>query len=302
MVWILALYTLAALNFTIAKAVLAYSQPMFFCAVRMLLASTILLPVIYLKNRGLPRINKTEYLDFMLIISVQAYLAFVLDLMALKHMSSSKGALFYNLSPFITALFSYLILKEKMTFKKFLGLCIGLLGFLPALLLPAPGEQLIQGSSYLSWPEVSMIGSVIASVFGWTIFRRLIKKGYDPLVINGIGMMGGWILSFASSLIFERHYWHPIPAEHLGRFIGLTILITFLANIIQYDLQGRLLKKYTATFLSFAGFITPLITALFAWTFLGETVSWTFFFSVLVIASGLALFYLEELRQGYITR
>ena len=77
----------------------------------------------------------------------------------------------------------------------------------------------------------------------------------------------------------------------------MTALI-IVSNLLAYNLYGALLKRFSATFLSFAGFSTPLITAFFGWAFIHETVSWGFIGCAVIVFIGLGLFYQEELRQG----
>jgi drug/metabolite transporter (DMT)-like permease len=61
-----------------------------------------------------------------------------------------------------------------------------------------------------------------------------------------------------------------------------------------------LLRRFTATFVSFAGFTTPLFTAILGWFFLGETVTMSFYLSTIVVFSGLYLFYQDELQKGVV--
>jgi drug/metabolite transporter (DMT)-like permease len=62
-------------------------------------------------------------------------------------------------------------------------------------------------------------------------------------------------------------------------------------------MYASLLKKYTATFMSFAGFIAPLFTALYGWAFLGEIITWHFYASSAIVFVGLFLFYKDELNK-----
>ena len=48
--------------------------------------------------------------------------------------------------------------------------------------------------------------------------------------------------------------------------------------------------------MSFAGYTTPLFTALFGWFFLNETVSNAFWISYIVVLFGLFLYYREEIK------
>jgi drug/metabolite transporter (DMT)-like permease len=111
-------------------------------------------------------------------------------------------------------------------------------------------------------------------------------------------MMGGGILALITSRIFE--VWDPFPVSDWVQFLKITCAVIVVGNFIYYNLYGYLLRTYTATFMAFAGFLCPLFAAVFGWYFLGEEVNATFFFSLFVVVLGLAIFYQEEFKQGYI--
>lgn len=289
-------YAFIAISFTLAKAVLAYSAPLFFVAFRMILAGCMLLAYCYARNPYMLTIRKKDYGKFALIILMHIYFSYVFDLIALQYMSSFKGAFIYNLSPFITALFSYFFFSERMTGKKWLGLTIGFAGFLPELISQSciPSDVI----TCFAWPEITMIGSVLAATIGWIVMRMLVNDGYSPIAVNATGMMGGGILALITSSIFE--VWDPFPVSDWIQFLKITFAVIIVGNIIYYNLYGYLLRTYTATFMAFAGFLCPLFAAIFGWYFLGEEVNATFFFSLFVVVLGLTIFYQEEFRQGYI--
>lgn len=291
------LYILAASSFTLAKGILDYAQPFFFIAFRMGIAGVMLLGYWYYNKQSL-HIKKEDYKRFLATMLFHIYIAFGCDLVALQYMQSAKGAFLYNFSPFFSALCSYIYFHEKMTIKKWIGLCIGLCGFIPELVIHSPQENNLGSFLFLSWAEIIMLFSVAASVIGWTLVRSLIKDGYSPIVINGYTMLGGAFLALITSLLFES--WHPMPVSNWGSFLWLTLLIIMIANIAGYNLQGYLLNYYTGTFLSFTGFLTPFFAALLGWFFLSEPISYHFIFSISVVIIGLIIFYYEELKQGYI--
>jgi len=124
MIAILFLYALCASSFTISKAVLAYSPPIFFVAVRMLVAGIILLG--FMKFRASRFfIARKDWWLFFNIIFFHIYFAYIFDLWSLQYMTSFKSSFFFNLSPFITAILSYFMFDEHMTTKKLLGMLIG---------------------------------------------------------------------------------------------------------------------------------------------------------------------------------
>jgi drug/metabolite transporter (DMT)-like permease len=117
-------------------------------------------------------------------------------------------------------------------------------------------------------------------------------------MINGIGMVGGGILALITS--YGVGEGETLLVSNWSYCLLLTMLIIIVSNIGLYNLYGYLLRIYTATFLSFAGFLCPLMAALFGWFFLCEPISVSFLFSLSMVTVGLIIFYYEELRQGYI--
>ena len=139
----------------------------------------------------------------------------------------------------------------------------------------------------------------ICSVYGWILLRQLVKdEGCTPFLANGFSMVVGGCFALTHSRLVEN--WNPIPVHgSLITFAECSILLIAISSIICYNLYGSLLKKYSATFISFAGFTTPLFTAFFGWIYLGELVTWPFYLSAVMVFAGLFVFYQEELQRDY---
>lgn len=295
--WLLALlYVVCASTFTLSKKALDFGSPLFFTGARMTVAGMVLLGYYFIRHRSLQTIKREDYGLFAQIVLIYIYAGYVLDILGLEGLSSAKSCLLYNLAPFVTALLSYVWFKEELTMKKFLGLVIGFLGFLPVLLTVEPSEK---SMAMLSKPELLTLGAVLASSYGWVVMRKLIKRElYSISFINGFGMFFGGLLSFVTSYATES--WSPLPVSHWYSFMLYTGLTIVVANLIFSNFYSFMLHRYTATFLSFAGFSAPLFAALLGFVFLGERVSQNFFFTAFFVMVGLYLFYQEELRQGYV--
>ncbi len=300
MLLIALLYLICASTFTISKAALSFVSPIFFTGARMTLAGAALLTYYSMYNKRII-IPKHHWYLFAQVIIFYIYCAYVFDIVALQHLTSAKACLLYDLSPFLSALFSYLWFHEKMTLKKWMGLLIGCVGFLPVLMAPAPVAEQSIDNSFLSWSELIMLLAVVSSVYGWVLIRQLVKDhAYSSVMVNGVGMLGGGLLAFITSFFLEG--WSPSPVKELVPFVYYTLLIIIVSNIVFSNFYSVLLKRYSATLLSFAGFTAPLFAAVLGWIFLGETVSWDFFMTTFFVFIGLYMFYQEELRQGYIAR
>lgn len=298
MIWVFVLYGLFASVFTVAKVGLEYSSPFFFVGGRMALAGLIMLAYQWFAHRATFRIRREHWSRVFLLAFFNIYLTNVMEFWGLQYLTSFKTCFIYSLSPFMAAIFSYIILHEQLTVKKWLGLVIGFVGFLPILLHHTTLEAAAGQLWIFSWAEVAVIIAAISSSYGWIALRQLVSgDGYAPLLINGASMLIGGVLALGQSWMTEP--WHPIPVTEFYPFLKCAVFLIIISNMMAYNLYGYLLKRFSGTFLSFAGFSTPLLTALFGWIFLGETITVTFLTSAGIVFLGLLAFYQEELRLGY---
>lgn len=302
MFYVFLLYALFASVFTIAKTGLMYVQPFFLVGTRMLLAGVILLGYqIFVHKQTLSFDRKTWWrLIFLAFFNI--YLTNVFEFWGLRYLTSFKTCFIYSLSPFVSALFSYFLLSEKLTSKKWMGLIIGFLGFMPILLSQTSTEEQTGQFFFFSWAELAVMMAAICSVYGWILLKQLVNEDQlSPLTANGVSMFVGGVLALGHSFAIEQ--WQPFPVTNYPIFFECTLLLILISNLICYNLYGSLLKRYSATFMSFAGFTTPLFTALFGWLILGEIVSWHFYLSFILVLFGLLLFDQAELKQSFqITR
>lgn len=294
MLYVILLYALFASVFTIAKTGLDYSQPLFFMGTRMALAGVILVGYQYFFDKKNFQIKKTDLTRIFKLAVFNIYLTNVCEFWGLKHLTSFKTCFIYSLSPFVSALLSYFIFSEKLNYKKWAGLLIGFLGFIPILLSQTATEEQTGHFLFLSWAEIAVITAAVSSVYGWIVLSQLIKEnGVSPIMANGLSMLIGGGMALVHSSFIEE--WNPVPVMEWMPFAVCAFALIIISNLICYNLYGVLLKRYSATFMSFAGFTTPLFTALFGWICLGEVVTWPFYVSAITVFSGLLLFYQQEL-------
>lgn len=318
---IIILYMLFASTFTIGKAALSYTTPIFLIAVRMLCAGVFLLIYQYYCNYRFWYYRWNDWYNLLRISFFEYYGAFVLEFIALQWLTSAKACLIYNISPFVTAMLSFALLGERMSIKQLVGLIIGFLGFIPILWGTTSTEQLVGSTSFISLPELLQFGSVVCASYGWVLLKQTQRKGYTTIMINGITMTGAGIMALITSLIVEGRPILTLPGNCLSYslpwlcdffssytghgqyfasislFVGYTLALVIIANIIGFNLYGYLLSKYSVTFLSFTGSITPFFAAFFGWLFLGEAIGWEFWVTAAIVFLGLTLFYQDELLK-----
>lgn len=294
MTFIILLQALFATSFPIGKYLLTFAAPLFVSGIRMLVAGSILLIYQYFLPSSEFKIKRKHFWIFAQIIVLGMYVTYGLRLYALDVLPVWKVSFFYNLSPFLSALYAYFLFKEKLTTKQWTGLSIGFIGMIPMLLSKSAEEATLGEFFYISIYELFLIISVSLHCYSWLLIQKLVKhKNYDTSFVNGICMASAGLISLITSYMFEG----PAPVYNPIAFCkGLTFMI-FVSNILCHNIYAGLLKKYSATFMSFTSFLSPIFAALYSWAFFQETISWHFYLSIVIVLMGLYVFYQDELKH-----
>jgi drug/metabolite transporter (DMT)-like permease len=306
MVIIFLLYLSMASTFTLGKLALGYAHPFFLIATRMLGASALLLGLQYWRTRNIS-LPVMHWAFFIRLALFHIYFAFVPEFWALHYVSGAQACLIYCLSPFVTALLNYYFVGKKLTRTQLSGLTIGFLGFLP-MIYDYNGLTM-----FFSLPQIALLISVCSASYGWLLLRKAsVDLGYTLTFSNGLSMLIGGLLAGITTLCVPNGFSiSPMAASPsvmgtwlittMGAgtagvimFLGYTLLLILIANIFFYNMYGYLLKDYSATFLSFAGFTTPVFAALFDWIFWGLIPPWYFWGTFCMVAIGLYIFYQDE--------
>jgi drug/metabolite transporter (DMT)-like permease len=297
MLLVFLVYALFSSVFIICKAALNYTQPLFLVGSRMVVAGLLILAYQIWRNRACLKLNRKILLRLGFLAFFNIYLTNACEVWGLNYLSPAKTCLIYSLSPFVSAFFSFLLFSETLSHRKWFGLLVGFAGFFPILLTQSSTEGLSGSLWGFSWAELAVCTAAISNVYGWILLRQLVKDHQvSHMTANGVSMLLGGCLALLHSYFVEN--WNPVPISDFLPFIECSLLLLFISNLICYNLYGYLLKKHTATFMSFAGLTTPLFAAGFAWLYFGEVVPPVFYLSLGTIFLGLFIFYQEELRTS----
>ena len=135
-----------------------------------------------------------------------------------------------------------------------------------------------------------------------------------------------WVEKKICNYLWKNNWFHPAPGfeirseiENINRLTEIsdnafpvytltkseTEWRSYALEIAFHDKQLKkyilsnagLLKKYSATFMSFTSFLSPLFAALYGWAFFQEIISWHFYVSAVIVFTGLYIFYQDELRK-----
>lgn len=294
------MYALFGSIFAVGKLGLESAPPYFLTGVRMLIAGIVMLGYHRFKSRKAkvaPITHSKEVLRLLFLVGVfNVFVTNAFEFWGLQYMSAGKTSLIYSLSPFAAALLGTFFGTEIMNLKKWVGLCIGIFSFIPMMIGPWFESGSVAEDRLELLAEISLTVSALTAVLGWTFLRKLTVELKIPhLYVNGASFLIASFFALITSLAFET--WFPLPIYDWTVFLASVLYIAVIHNIVCYSIYAESLKRFSVTFMAFAGLSNPIFAALFGWIFLKESVGESFWVALLGVLVGLFLFYRDE-REG----
>ena len=124
MTFIILLQALFATSFPMGKYLMNFASPLFLSGTRMLLAGSILLIYEFCRTSTRFRLQPKDWWVFAQIIILGQYATYALRLYSLRELPVWKVSFFYNFSPFLTALYAFLLFNQRLSLKQWLGLSL----------------------------------------------------------------------------------------------------------------------------------------------------------------------------------
>jgi drug/metabolite transporter (DMT)-like permease len=258
--FILLQQTMGALCFPISKYGLALIEPFTFAFFRFILASVVLLILARVRERGRP-VEKGDIwrmigLGAIIIPGNQAMYLWGQSLTAAGH-----GAILFATTPIWVFLLAGMLLGEKLTWQRGVGIVVALSG---ALLIITGGAIRI-GSEYLAGDLI-----ILVSVWSWAAYTVLGK----PLVEKyGALRTTAYALASGSAIYFPFGLYRALSFDYSQATGAAWLSIVYMAigsSVISYILWYWFLNFMEASRLAVFQNVQPIIATLVALVFLGE--------------------------------
>ena len=244
--------------------------PFWGAALRFVIASLILLGMIWLRGISLPRGKALTGSILYGLFSFAISYGFLY--WGLTRVSASMGSVMFATIPLMTQLIASVIGQEHLSGKGILGALIVIAGiglvFLEQLRFDTPLVYL--GAVFLGVASSALSGIIV----------KYYPRSH-PLATNGIGMGVGAILLLILSILTAES--QGLPALS-ATWLALGWLV--LSSIVGFVLIVWLLSRWTATATSYIGVLTPLVTLAVAFFLAGETPTLTFLAGSLFVLLG----------------
>jgi drug/metabolite transporter (DMT)-like permease len=196
----------------------------------------------------------------------------------LKSVSAGLGGLIVSANPVFTAALAAIFLGEALTWRKIVGLLLGMAGV-----------------GFIVWHRMSVgtdslhgilftLASLASIVTGTILFKLLAPKG-SLWIGNGIQNLTAGIVLLPVALAFADVN-DIVPS---ARLLGAFAFLVLGGSILAYLLWFHLLKVCGATAASSYHFLMPPLGMLFAWMVLGEHVAFNDLLGIVPVALGIYL-------------
>lgn len=262
-------------TFVVSKYILNYIPPLTLITLRYILAVLALFIFIkFISKEKLKKITKKDGFLFLLIGFIGYFLSISLQFLGTKLTDAHTGSVLTTSTPAFTIIFAKLILKEKITLKKFISLLIASLGVLVVI-----GYGGSKGFNFLG--DLALIGAANT----WALLSVLVKiasKNNSSLIVTAYAIFIGLIFTIPFT-VFELKS-TPITYINLNIILGL-IYIGVISTAIAFFLWNKGLEMVDTGIGSLFFFFQPLVGSFLGWFLLNEKLGMNFFIGGVLILS-----------------
>jgi drug/metabolite transporter (DMT)-like permease len=210
------------------------------------------------------------------IANQAAYLG--LGYLGMQSVSAGLSALIISTNPVLTALFAASLLGERMSWRKGLGLLLGVggVGFVVQSRLAGGVDHAVG----IAWTLAALVSLVVGTI----LFKRFAPKG-GLWIGNGVQSLAAGVALLPFAFTTES----VADVVPTWRLLAAFIYLVALVSVFAYLLWFHLLRVSGATAASSYHFMMPPLGMVFGWLLLGEHVAASDLIGIVPVALGIYL-------------
>ncbi|MFD2673040.1 DMT family transporter [Marinicrinis sediminis] len=284
---LLATSMLWAGNFVAGKFTVGHADPLMMSFLRYVIAVAVLFPLVRWKERKFWP-SRSSLLPLIGMGATGIFLFNLFMFQALQHTSAINTGIISALNPLAIALMTFIFTGQRLNGKQRLGMLTGLIGVV-IVITRGKVDQLFALSFNMG--DLYMVAAVLT----WGVYSVLtkftLKDEVGPLFATfwaglfGLGLMLPFIWGEMTISSPDTSFW--IALLYIG--IGATVLAMLFWNIGVQKVGGT----QSGMFLNF----NPVFTALFAYIWIGESLTWPQAAGTMVVIAGVWLYTLGNIEK-----
>jgi drug/metabolite transporter (DMT)-like permease len=270
---------LTAIAFPVAKLGLNQIDPLSYAFFRFVLATVVYVPVLlFLRQRKI--IPFRDHIRIFIIGLILIPVNQVVFLIGQSMTSASHSSLLFATVPIFIYILAIVFLKERITFRRSLGIIVAAAG---AYIILAGGARKTGGESLTG--DLLVLIAVVAWAAA-TIMAKSMAQTYGAFRVTGLALVYGSILylPFGAYKVIGGYYGNvSIVGWSSVFYMGIVV------SVLAYFLWYWVLKYMEASRLAVIQNIQPVIASAVAVLTLGETIGDTFLIGGAVALGGIIL-------------
>lgn len=264
-------------------------DPTTYIGLRMVIASLISLVIYWLiAGRCLPRdLELWKRASLLGVFGTAVPMTCVVA--SLQYQSSGVSSLLLTTAPALTVILAHFLLPDELlNWRRFVGVGLALGG---AVLLAASGENGLSDIDEAVPTGYILVG--IGMVFSslMIIYARKYLRGYDAYDVASIRIFSAGIVMVPFSLLTVGFDMSAVTEVGIFGLLYAAIVGTFMGLMLSF----YNIKRFGATSAVMATYVVPIVAGIGGVLALGEEITATMIFGMVVIISGIAL--LQEYQQ-----
>jgi len=266
-------------NIVISKTLVDHASPMTLTSLRWLIAVLSLIPIVWWKEKKILPPRKALLPLFLMGIT-GVVLFNIFQFLAVERTTASNVGLITTLNAISIAVFSAIFLKEKMTFLQMVAMLFSLFG---VLLVLTKGNMELLLSFEINKGDLLMLLAV--AVWGiYSICSKWATTKTSPMMATLYAGIFGLIVLLPFN--FSSFTVTNVDAS----FIKAILYTGFISTVVCMVLWSIGVQKLGATSAGIFMNFNPVFTALLAFIFLGETLTWIQMVGSCIVIIGCYLF------------
>lgn len=268
--------------YVVVKIVVSVIPPLELVWMRYLVAIITLL-VIGVITQQKWRIHKRDFLIIIAIGIIGNAISIVTQETGTMLSSAQMGAIITSSTPAFMVIFARLLLKEQLTLKKEISVCLATIGV-----------YLIVGVNHVNLSSKLGGVSLLIAALTWALMSVLVKRvpsNYSPILVTTYSILVALIV--LTPFVLGRL--HSINFSQLTHptIWGGVLYLGIVSTAGGFLLWNRGLQMLNASSGGIFFFFQPVVGTLLGWLILGEKIGVTFWLGSILILSGV-LFVINE--------
>jgi len=264
-------------TFPIAKIAVNSIEPFTLALLRFSIASVAMLLIIVATGR-VRRIERGDWLRFIMIGLLAVPLNQLLFLYGLKFTTAGRSALYYGATPIFVFLMAILYLKEKVTPLKIIGIGASFAGVVVIL----QGGRMDEG---VLFGDLLVILAVIAWAAYTVLGKNLLRK-YGSLTVTAYALIIGTLAYLPIGLVPAiRFDYSQVPD---AAWLSL-LYIAIMTSVVAYSIWYWALVRMEASKLAIFQNLQPVFAAILSMIVVSETFGFDFYLGGALVIGGVLL-------------